>query len=262
MTGRMKKEKLTIVKIGSHVVDDEGKLNEVLKQFVLLPSKKILVHGGGKSASDILENMGIKPKMVNGRRVTDAETLKVVQMVYGGLINTNIVATLNAMECSAIGMTGADANSILAEKRPVKDVDYGFVGDVIKVNTLGIETVLKDKMVPVYCALTHDGRGQVLNTNADTITSELGSALSKNYDVDLVYCFELNGVLNNPEDKDSVIDDINETRYSQLKKDKIITDGMSPKIDNAIDALHKGVSNVFIKNYSDLKNNAGTRIHL
>lgn len=257
-----KKDKLTIIKIGGHVVDDDGKLRQVLDQFSEFAGKKILVHGGGKLASDVLQSMAIQPKMVDGRRVTDAETLKVVQMVYSGLINTNIVARLNACNCLATGMTGADANSILAVKRPVEEVDFGFVGDVVKVNILGIEAVLKDKIVPVYCAITHDGQGQILNTNADTITSALGSALSENYDVDLVFCFELNGVLKDPEDQDSVIDDITETAYSSLKMEKIVTNGMIPKIDNAFEALHNGVTNVFIKKYSNLGNDMGTRIHL
>lgn len=258
----MKKQKVTIVKIGSHVVDNESKLTQVLEQFSALAGLKILVHGGGKSASDVLKSMAIKPKMVNGRRVTDAETLKVVQMVYGGLINTNIVAKLNSRNCLATGMTGADGNSIIAIKRPVKDVDFGFVGDVVQVNPQTINVLLDKEIAPVFCALTHDGKGQILNTNADTIASELGSALSISYDVDLVFCFELDGVLSNPEDKNSVISEITIKSYAGLKEENIITDGMIPKIDNAFDALAKGVSNVFIKKYNNLNNISGTRIHL
>lgn len=258
----MKKQKLTIIKIGSHLVDDENKLDTILEQFSTLMGLKLLVHGGGKSATDTLIKMGIKPKMVHGRRITDADTLKVVQMVYRGVLNTNIVAKLNALGCQALGMTGADGNSILAKKRPVKEIDYGYVGDVVRVNSTVITTLLEKGITPVFCALTHDGKGQVLNTNADTITSALGSELAKNYDVDLVYCFELNGVLSNPSDKDSVIADIETESYQLLKDEKIITDGMIPKIDNAFDALHKGVSNVFIRNYNNLRSNSGTRIHL
>ena len=217
----MKKQKLTIVKIGSHVVDDEGKLAQALEQFSALSGLKVLVHGGGKSASDVLQRMGIKAKMVNGRRVTDAETLKVVQMVYSGLINTNIVAILNSQNCLATGMTGEDGNSIVSIKRPVKEVDFGFVGDVVQVNTKTIEVLLDKEIVPVFCALTHDGHEQILNTNADTIASELGAALSKSYDVDLIFCFELDGVLSNHEDKNSVIPEINEKSYTELRKDGI-----------------------------------------
>jgi len=258
----MKREKLTIVKIGSHVLDDDNKLNQVLQQFSALKDLRILVHGGGKQATDTLKRMGIEPRMVDGRRITDAETLKVVQMVYSGLINTSIIAKLNAMNCPAIGMTGADSNSILAVKRPVKDVDFGFVGEVKEVNTLGIETLLAAEIIPVFCALTHDGWGQILNTNADTITSALGSALAEKYDVDLVFCFELSGVLKDPQDANSVITDINKDTYLQLQKEKIIKAGMIPKIDNAFDALDKGVCNVFIKKYNALERQAGTRIHL
>jgi acetylglutamate kinase len=258
----MKKEKLTIVKIGSHIVDDDEKLNQVLQQFSALSGLRILVHGGGKSASDVLKRMGIEPKMVDGRRITDSETLKVVQMVYAGLINTSIVAKLNAQNCTAIGMTGADANTILAEKRPVKKIDYGFVGDIVKVNTLGIEMMLTQKIIPVFCALTHDGWGQILNTNADTIAAELGSALAKKYNIDLVFCFELPGVLKNPHDRESLISDIDEKIYFQLKKENILSGGIVPKIDNAFNALHKGISNVFIKKYNDLERKSGTRIHL
>jgi len=258
----MKKEKLTIVKIGGHVVDDDSKLNLVLQQFSALKGLRILVHGGGKRASEVLKRMGIEPRMVDGRRITDAETLKVVQMVYSGLINTNIVAKLNAMNCTSVGMTGADANSILAVKRPVKDIDFGYVGDVKKVNIHGIETLLNKKVIPVFCALTHDGWGQILNTNADTITSALGTALAKSYNVDLVFCFELSGVLQDPQDNKSIITEIDKTLYSDLKKNNIISGGMIPKIDNAFDALEQGVCNVFIRRYSALEHDTGTRIHL
>jgi acetylglutamate kinase len=258
----MKKQKLTIVKIGGQVVDNEDKVNQALQQFSALSGLRILVHGGGKSASDFLTKQGIEPLMVEGRRVTDAETLKIVQMVYRGLINTNIVAKLNAQNCPAIGMTGADINSILAKKRPVKEIDFGFVGDIVKVNTQGIEAILNSRIVPVFCALTHDGWGQILNTNADTITSELGSALVKKYNIDLVFCFEFSGVLRDPGDKNSIIADIDESTFLELKSKRLITDGMIPKIENAFDALHKGVGNVFIKKYNALQSGSGTRIHL
>lgn len=258
----MKKEKLTIIKIGGKILDDEEKLNSVLGQFASLSRKKLLVHGGGKTASEILQSMGIKPNMAFGRRVTDSETLKVVQMVYGGLINTNVVAKLQANNCNAIGMNGSDANSIVAVKRPVGDVDYGFVGDIKKVNPIVIMGILEENIVPVFCGLTHDGKGQILNTNADTIASELASALAEFYNVDLVFCFELNGILKNPEDENSVIKGINEKSYVQLKEDQIISDGMIPKMDNAFKALKSGLQNVIITHYKNLEGTSGTRITL
>ncbi len=258
----MNKQKLTIIKIGGKVVNDEEKLNLVLEQFSSLTERKILVHGGGKTASTILQNMGIKPNMVSGRRVTDSETLKVIQMVYGGLINTNIVAQLQAKNCNVIGISGADGNTIRARKRTVADIDFGFVGDVEKVNPELIIGLLEDNISPVFCALTHDGHGQILNTNADTVASELASALVGSFDVDLVYCFELAGILQNPADKDSVIHDINEKLYLKLKEDQIIKNGMIPKVDNAFQALRKGVQKVFIASYKNIEGSSATRISL
>lgn len=258
----MKKEKLIIIKIGGKIIDDEEKLDVLLKQFSALSTKKLLVHGGGKTASEILQSMGIKPNMVFGRRITDAETLKVVQMVYGGLINTNIVSRLQAKKCNAIGMNGADGNTIVAAKRPIEEFDFGFVGDIQKVNPKAIIDILENNLVPVYCALTHDGKGQILNTNADTIASELGSALCEYYDVDLVYCFELNGILINPEDEHSVVHQINEKSYAKLKEEKIITDGMIPKVENAFNALRRGVRNVVITHFKNVKGRSATQISL
>lgn len=258
----MNKEKLTIIKIGGKVVDQAEELNVLLEQFSLLSGKKILVHGGGKTASELLQNMGIKPNMVFGRRVTDTETLKVVQMVYGGLINTNVVAQLQAKNCNAIGMNGADGNTILAVKRPAKEVDFGFVGDVQKVNSATIITILENGFIPVFCALTHDGRGQILNTNADAIASQLASALSEDYNVDLVYCFELMGILEDPADEKSVIPEINEKSYTKYKENQIITGGMIPKVDNSFEALRKGVQNVLITNYKNIDGTSATRITL
>jgi len=262
-------QKLTVIKIGGHVVDDEKKLNLVLKQFSEIEHSKILVHGGGKLASQISTQMGVEPKMIEGRRITDAESLKVTQMVYAGLINTNIVARLQSFKCNALGMNGADGNSILAVKRPVKKIDYGYVGDVEKVNANFIKQVLEIDAIPVFCALTHDGNGQILNTNADTITAELGIALSKEtgYEVDLVYCFEKRGVMKDMDDEASLIPLITKLEYSKLKDQKVITEGMIPKIDNAFNALERGVENIFIISFDELnrinsKAKPGTRITL
>jgi acetylglutamate kinase len=260
----MKKQNLTIVKIGGKIVSDENKLDEFLKKFAQLPGLKILVHGGGRLASEILLKMGITPQMVNGRRITNAPTLKVIQMVYGGLINTTVVAKLQALNCNAAGMTGADGNSIVAQKRPVKDIDFGFVGDVIKVNPQLLLSVL-EQAVPVFCALTHDHKGQMYNTNADSVTAELAKELAKTFTVDLVFCFELRGLLRNPKDESSLIPEINERSYQELKNNKIITDGMIPKMDNAFDALRNGVHNVYITRYDAVDpqaENSGSRIFL
>lgn len=260
-------KKLTIVKIGGQVVDDQTGLNQFLKQFSSLDSLKILVHGGGGQASKISSQMGIEPQMVAGRRITNMDSLKVVQMVYAGLINTNIVARLQSLNCNAHGISGADGNSILAIKRPVKEIDYGYVGDIIKVDSNFLKQLFSIGSVPVFCALTHNGNGQILNTNADTITAELGVALANDFDVDLVYCFEKKGVLQDVKDDNSVIPHITENAYPDLRKEKVITDGMIPKIDNAFDALKRGVSNVFIIRFDELKkmkseNKTGTRISL
>lgn len=257
-------EKLTIVKIGGRILEENDKLHLALKQFTLIDGYKILVHGGGKLASQVSNQMGVLPKMIEGRRITDSDSLKVVQMVYAGLINSNIVAHLQSLNCNAMGMTGADGDLIFAGKRPVKKIDFGYVGDIKKVNTSFLTQLLQINIVPVICAITHDGKGQILNTNADTITAKLGIALSaeNKFNVDLVFCFEKNGVLRDIEDNHSLIPVIDEKNYTELIENRIIADGMIPKIDNAFDALHKGVSNVFIKNYSDLGSNSGTRIHL
>ncbi|MEJ2543269.1 MAG: acetylglutamate kinase [Calditrichaceae bacterium] len=254
-------DKLTIVKIGGKVIDESGKLSSILKDFADLNGLKILVHGGGKKASQLLEKLNVPVKMFHGRRITDGPSLEIVQMVYAGLINKNIVAELQANNCLAIGLSGADGNTILAHKRPVNKIDFGFVGDVDQVNAEAIIKILKNGFIPVFCALTHDGNGQMLNTNADTIAAELGSALSSQYEVDIIYCFEMQGVMQDTKDADSVIAHINREKYAALKADNIISDGMIPKIDNAFAALDKGVQNVFIKHYSAINNlEIGTRL--
>lgn len=245
-------EKLSIIKIGGNIIEDETSLDAFLKLFSTVAGKKILVHGGGKRATHIASKLGIESKMVNGRRITDAETLEVITMVYGGLVNKNVVAKLQALNIDAIGLTGADINSITSEKRPVKDVDFGFVGDVQKIAHHSIDKLIKADFTPIFCAITHDGNGQLLNTNADTIASTIAVGMSKIYETSIYYCFELNGVLRDFNDKNSVVKLINSTTYQQLLDDKIITDGMIPKLDNCFDALHNGVSKVHIGNTSML----------
>ncbi len=245
-------EKLSIIKIGGNIIEDETSLNSFLKLFANLEGKKILVHGGGKRATHIASKLGIKSKMINGRRITDAETLEVITMVYGGLVNKNIVAKLQSLNIDAIGLTGADINSIKSEKRPIKEVDFGFVGDVKQVASDSIDKLIKADFTPIFCAITHDGNGQLLNTNADTIASTIAVGISKIYETSIYYCFELNGVLRHFNDKNSVVKVINSKTYKELLEDKIITDGMIPKLDNCFDALNNGVSKVNTGNTSML----------
>jgi acetylglutamate kinase len=245
-------EKLSIVKIGGNIIEDETSLNAFLKLFSNLEGKKILVHGGGKRATSIASKLGIESQMVNGRRVTDAETLEVITMVYGGLVNKNIVAKLQALNVNALGLTGADVNSISSEKRPVKEVDFGFVGDVKKVAHKSIDKLIKANFTPVFCAITHDGKGQLLNTNADTITSQVAVGMSKLYETSIYYCFELNGVLKDINDKNSVVKHIDSHLYKELLEKGIIADGMLPKLENCFDALKNGVNNINMGNTSML----------
>ncbi len=242
------KEQLSIIKIGGNIIEDETSLNAFLQLFSNLEGHKILVHGGGKRATHIASKLGIESKMVNGRRITDAETLEVITMVYGGLVNKNVVAKLQALQVDAIGLTGADINSIQSDKRPVKDIDFGFVGDVKKVASNSIDKLIKADFTPVFCAITHDGNGQLLNTNADTIASTIGVGMSDIYDTSIYYCFELNGVLQDFADKNSVIKNINSETYQNLLKKGVISDGMIPKLDNCFDALNNGVTKVHIGN--------------
>lgn len=257
-------EKLSIIKIGGNIIEDETSLNDFLKLFANLEGKKILVHGGGKRATHVSSKLGIESKMINGRRITDAETLEVITMVYGGLVNKNIVAKLQSLNIDAIGLTGADINSIKSEKRPVTEIDFGFVGDVKQVASNSIDKLIKADFTPVFCAITHDGNGQLLNTNADTITSTIAVGMSKIYETSIYYCFELNGVLRHFNDKNSVFKVINFKTYQELLDNKIITDGMIPKLDNCFDALNNGVSKVHIGNTSMLskENNNFTTITL
>lgn len=257
--------KLFVVKIGGNVIDDDKQLASFINDFASIKGNKILIHGGGKIATELSMQLNIEAKMVDGRRITDADTLKVVQMVYGGLVNKNIVAQLQSRNCNAIGLTGADANIILAIKRPVKEIDYGFVGDVEKVNADKIHALLNSGFSPVIAPLTHDGNGQVLNTNADTIASAIAVAMTKVAEVNLIYCFEKPGVLKNVEDENSVIRKMTISDYKKYKAEGIISKGMIPKLDNAFDAIKQGVKSVVICHAKDLKKitenqNGGTRL--
>lgn len=240
------KEELQIVKIGGNVINNQDQLDSFLKDFSSLKGKKILVHGGGKKATEVADSMGLEPKMIGGRRITDSANLEVVTMVYAGLLNKSIVAQLQQFDCNAIGLTGADGNTIKAHKRIVKEIDYGFAGDVDEVDSQTIDLIVKAELIPVFCAITHDKKGQLLNTNADTIAAELSKGLSSAYDVSLIYCFEKNGVLKNLDDDESVIEHIDQTKYQSLKEQGIIADGMLPKLENCFTALQSGVGKVHI----------------
>lgn len=248
------KQNLSIFKIGGNIIENEAELQKFLQLFSQLEGSKILVHGGGKKATELLPKLGIEAKMVNGRRITDSKTLDVVTMVYGGLVNKTIVAKLQALKCNAIGMSGADANSIRAHKRPVKEVDYGFAGDVDGVDSSMVKNILNLGLTPVFCALTHDENGQLLNTNADTIASVLATGLSNHFHTTLNYCFELNGVLENIKDKTSVIPEIDSIAYQKLVEEGIIAAGMLPKLHNSFQALENGVSEVRIGNLGLFEN--------
>ena len=262
-------DKLFVIKIGGNVVDDATALELFLKKFAAVEGNKILVHGGGKIATSIGKQLGIESNYINGRRITDEATIDLVTMVYGGLINKKLVAALQALDCNAIGLTGADANIIPAGKRPVAEIDYGFVGDIgsLKLAVDSLQLFLNNNLVPVVAPLTHDRKGQLLNTNADTIASALAVALSKQYDVRLIYCFEKKGVLENIADETSVIALMNKEKYQQLLQDKKLTDGILPKIENAFAAINSGVNEVLIGDANDLlqnisENTIGTLIKL
>lgn len=239
-------EKLTIIKVGGKIVEESATLEQLLDRFTAIEGHKLLVHGGGRSATKLAERLGIEQQMVNGRRVTDAETLRVVTMVYGGLVNKQIVADLQARGVNALGLTGADMNVILSHRRPVKEVDYGFVGDVDRVDASLLADLIRRDVVPVMAPLTHDGHGSMLNTNADTIAGETAKALAAHFDVTLMYCFEKKGVLRDAEDDESVIPQITSAEMPQLVADGVVSGGMLPKLENAFAAIEAGVSRVVI----------------
>ncbi|MFB6318602.1 acetylglutamate kinase [Saccharicrinis sp. FJH54] len=251
---------ITVVKVGGKVVEDNDSLQKLLKGFCAIEGHKLLVHGGGRMATTIGDQLGIESKYVNGRRITDEETLKVVTMVYGGLVNKSIVARLQAMGCNAIGLTGADMNVIEAHKRPVKDIDYGYAGDINRVNAGLLADLIHKDVVPVMAPLTHDLNGGMLNTNADTIASEVARALTAYYDVSLVYCFEKKGVLLDEQDDDSVISKLTRDLYKQYVDEGRISGGMIPKLDNAYASIDKGVKEVIITRSDLLHTNSGTTI--
>lgn len=258
--------KLFIIKIGGNVLDNPAALKAFLADFASIKANKILIHGGGKIATKIGDQLGIESKYVNGRRITDAATLDVVTMVYGGLVNKQIVASLQALGCNAIGLTGADGNVIKASKRPVKEVDYGFVGDVKNenVNVSLLSSLINQGVVPVFAPLTH-ADGSILNTNADTIASVLAVALSNVFDVRLIFCFEKKGVLRDVNDNASVITHLPKKMYEDLLTKNVFADGILPKLENAYDAIHAGVKGVLIGEAGDLIKNtsdetAGTLI--
>ena len=256
----MMKEKLTVIKVGGKIVEEEATLNQLLADFSAIEGDKVLVHGGGRSATRLAAQLGIESKMVNGRRITDAETLKVVTMVYGGLVNKNIVAGLQAKGVNAMGLTGADMNVIRSVKRPVKEVDYGFVGDVEKVNAELLGSLIRQGVVPVMAPLTHDGNGSMLNTNADTIAGETAKALAELFDVTLVFCFEKKGVLSDENDDDSVIPVITPELFKEYVDKGVIQGGMIPKLENSFSAIEAGVSQVVITLASAIHQEGGTII--
>lgn len=239
-------EPVYIIKVGGNIIDDETKLSSFLQSFAAVEGKKILVHGGGKLATRLADQMGIQQQMVDGRRITDAETLKIVTMVYAGYINKNIVAQLQALGCNAIGLTGADGNLLLAHKRTHATIDYGFVGDVDAVNTGLVKSLLDQNISIVAAPITHNAKGDLLNTNADTIAQELATSLAHLYQVSLIYSFEKAGVLLDVNDENSVIPEMGPAYYSELKQQQLIFAGMIPKLDNAFAALAKGVDKVII----------------
>lgn len=247
------KEKIYIIKIGGNIIDNEMALHDFLQKFADLKDSKILIHGGGKLATKLAGSLNIPQQMVEGRRITDAETLKVVTMVYAGLINKTIVASLQAMDCNAIGLCGADGNLIRSSIRKKDGLDFGFVGDVELVNAALIKTLTELGFTPVVSPVTHNGEGQLLNTNADTIAQEVATSLSEIYDVTLVYSFEKKGVLLDVEDESSVIPHLDPSSYSSLRSEGKIFAGMIPKLDNAFTAINAGVNKVIIGKAEELK---------
>lgn len=263
-------EKLTIIKVGGKIVEEETTLQQLLGNFSAIEGKKLLVHGGGRSATKLAAQMGIESVMIDGRRVTDADMLQVVTMVYGGLVNKNIVARLQACGINALGLTGADMNVILSHKRPPKSiktadgteqtVDFGYVGDVDKANGEGLAEIIRQGITPVMAPLTHDGKGTLLNTNADTIAATTAKALAPHFDVTLIYTFEHAGVLRDPDDENSLIPHIDKELFQQYKSDGTVSGGMIPKIENALEAIGAGVKKVIITHANAIDGQHGTII--
>ena len=253
-------EKLIVVKVGGKIVEEEETLRQLLQDFAAIEGHKVLVHGGGRSATKLAAQLGIESKMVDGRRITDEAMLRVVTMVYGGLVNKNIVAGLQALNVNALGLTGADMNLMRSDKRPVKEVDYGFVGDVKEVNADLLATLIHQGIVPVLAPLTHDKQGHLLNTNADTIAGEAAKALAKHFEVTLMFCFEKKGVLRDAEDEESVIPEIDREAFQRYVKEGVIQGGMIPKLENAYQAIDEGVRQVIITQAADIHRGTGPRV--
>ena len=253
-------EKLIVVKVGGKIVEEEETLRQLLQDFAAIEGHKVLVHGGGRSATKLAAQLGVESKMVDGRRITDEAMLRVVTMVYGGLVNKNIVAGLQALNVNALGLTGADMNLMRSDKRPVKEVDYGFVGDVKEVNADLLATLIHQGIVPVLAPLTHDKQGHLLNTNADTIAGEAAKALAKHFEVTLMFCFEKKGVLRDAEDEESVIPEIDREAFQRYVKEGVIQGGMIPKLENAYQAIDEGVRQVIITQAADIHRGTGTRV--
>lgn len=254
-------EKLTLIKVGGKIVEEQAALSRLLASFAAIPGRKVLVHGGGRSATAMASRLGIESRMVGGRRITDKAMLEVVTMVYAGLVNKNIVAGLQALGVNALGMTGADMNILLSDKRPVGEVDYGYVGDVRRVDAAALSALIEMGVVPVIAPLTHDGQGSMLNTNADTMAGETAKALASRYEVSLVYCFEKRGVLRDENDDNSVIAEMTRQQFETYRAEGVVQGGMIPKLENAFDAIRHGVREVIITRADAIgQPHEGTRI--
>lgn len=252
----MAKKILKVIKIGGRLIENEAFLTSFLKDFTQLEGPKILVHGGGNKATEVAGKLGFKTKMIDGRRITDKDSMEVITMVYGGLLNKSIVAKLQSKEQNAIGLCGADAKILISKKREIKEIDYGLVGDIEKVNTDFIEFILKQNIVPVFSAISCTEDGVLLNTNGDSVASEIAIAMSKIYETQLYYCSEKKGVLTDIEDETSVIPELNSDNYTALVESKVITDGMLPKLHNCFQAIERGVSTVHLGDARLLNKNA------
>lgn len=253
-------ERITVVKIGGNVIDDPAALKRFLQKFAALPGAKILVHGGGKLATRLAERLELKVQMVEGRRITDKGTLDVVTMVYAGLVNKQVVAGLQAAGCNALGLSGADGNIVRARRRPPQPVDYGFVGDIERVDAELLRRLLDGGLTPVFSAIMHDGEGGLLNCNADSVASALACAAARIAPTDLVFCFEKRGVLRDPDDEESLIAEITAESFEALRAEGVISRGMIPKVENALKAVKEGVRSVAIKHADDLLEDKGTTI--
>ena len=253
-------EQLTVIKVGGKIVEEPEALAALLDNFANINGNRILVHGGGRTATQVASSLGYETHMIDGRRVTDADMLQVVTMVYGGLVNKNIVAGLNVRGICALGMTGADCGVIVSHRRKPNPVDYGFVGDVDRVDSIRLASLIGQGITPVLAPLTFDGKQHLLNTNADTIAGETAKAMARIYDVTLVYCFEKRGVLSNPDDDSSVIPEIHASDFDRLVADGVVSGGMIPKIQNALQAVEAGVKQVIITAAQGLDVNSGTKI--